>query len=132
MYFNARSILPKLDKLKVLAEDNNPDVICITESWLCQEISNVEVSIPGYLLYRHDRDHHGGGVLMYVKEYIQVRVLPPCPDLEVFLHYLCIMVATGFVGQFFTAPQAPQLKYSVRFLLVLIVFVSPSFLILFF
>jgi len=25
LYFNARSILPKLDELKVLAEDNNPD-----------------------------------------------------------------------------------------------------------
>ena len=83
LYFNARSILPKLDELKVLAEDNNPDVICIAESWLCQEISNVEVSISGYLLYRHDRDRHGGGVLMYVKEHIQGRVLSPCPDLEV-------------------------------------------------
>jgi len=31
-FFNARSILPKLDELKVLAEDNNPDVICITVS----------------------------------------------------------------------------------------------------
>ena len=61
LYFNPRSILTKLDELKIVAEENNPDVICITESWLCQEISNVEVSVPGYLLYRHDRDRHGGG-----------------------------------------------------------------------
>ncbi len=83
LYFNARSVLPKLDELKITAAENGPDVICITESWLSQEISNVEASIPGYVLYRHDRDRHGGGVLMYIKDYIQVKSLPPCPDLEI-------------------------------------------------
>ena len=82
LYFNARSVFPKLDELKILVEDNNPDVICITESWLCQEICNTEILIPGYLLYRRDRDRHGGGVLMYVRESIQVKILPQCPDLE--------------------------------------------------
>lgn len=131
LYFNARSILPKLDELKIVAEENNPDVVCITESWLCQEISNVEVSVPGYLLYRHDRDRHGGGVLMYIKEYLHVKSLPPCPDLEIFTLFLyngnnrvCLTV--------FTVPQVPQLRYSARFVLILIVFVSHSFLILFF
>jgi hypothetical protein len=82
MYFSARSILPKSDELRILVEDNNPDVICITESWLSQETCNAEISIPGFLLYRHDRDRHGGGILMYVKECIQVKTLPHCPDLE--------------------------------------------------
>ena len=95
LYFNARSILPKLDELKIVAEENNPDIICITESGLCQEIPNAEVSVPGYFLYRNDRDRHGGGVLMYIKEHLQVKPLSPCPDLEI-LHYFCIMVATGF------------------------------------
>ena len=82
MYFNARSLLPKLDELMVLAEDSNPDVIYITETWLSGEISDNELSIVGYLLYRRDRDRHGGGVLLYVRESIQVKSPPQCPDLE--------------------------------------------------
>ena len=55
---------------------------------------NVEVSVPGYFLYGNDRDRHGGGVLMYIKEHLQVKPLPPCPDLEI--HHFCIMIATRF------------------------------------
>ena len=47
LYFNARSILPKLDELKIITENSNPDVVCITETWLSQEISDGEMSIPG-------------------------------------------------------------------------------------
>ena len=32
MYYNARSILPKLDELHATAEVETPDVICITET----------------------------------------------------------------------------------------------------
>ena len=32
VYYNARSLLPKLDELCVLAETINPDIICIVES----------------------------------------------------------------------------------------------------
>ncbi len=82
MYFNARSLLPKIDELVVLADDGNPDVICITDTWLSGEICDTELSIDGYFLYRRDRDRHGGGVLLYVKESIEVKALPQCPDLE--------------------------------------------------
>ena len=44
---NARSILPKLDELKIITENSNPDVVCIRETWLSQEISDGEMSIPG-------------------------------------------------------------------------------------
>lgn len=123
---NARSVLPKLDKLKILAEENNPDVICIAEP--CLEISNVEVSVPGYLLYRCDRDRHGSGVLMYIKEYTQVKLLRPCPGLEI----LVLSLNNGSNRVCLTVFLPPSKFLNVRFLLFLIVFVSPSFLILFF
>ena len=31
------------------------------------EISDAELNIPGYRVFRHDRNRHGGGVLVYVK-----------------------------------------------------------------
>ena len=40
MYTNARSIVNKIQELKLLAADCSPDVIAITESWTHSAISN--------------------------------------------------------------------------------------------
>ena len=64
--FNACSILPKLTKLKAHCDAISYDV-CIVETWLDSDISDAEVYISGYRVFRHDRNRHGGGVLVYVK-----------------------------------------------------------------
>ena len=69
MYLNARSILPKLNEHNALCKANSYDVVHIVETWLDSEISDSEVNISGYRVFRHDRNHHGGGVLIYVKTY---------------------------------------------------------------
>jgi len=46
LYFNAQSLIPKLDELCALVEIHNPDVISIEESWLCGDIPDNEISIP--------------------------------------------------------------------------------------
>ena len=48
LYFNARSLIPKLC---ALVEIHNPGVISIVESWLCADIPDNEISIPGYHLF---------------------------------------------------------------------------------
>ena len=65
VYYNARSLLPKFDELCTICATCKPDVVCLVESWLCDDISDNEIKIPGYQLYRLDRNRHGGGVLMY-------------------------------------------------------------------
>lgn len=47
LYFNARSIVPKLDELCVVVETNNPDIVCIVETWLSSDILESEVALPG-------------------------------------------------------------------------------------
>ena len=59
-YFNARSIVLKLDELLTLVQCEHPDVICIVESWLKSDILDSEISIPGYQVFRKDRNRHGG------------------------------------------------------------------------
>ena len=47
LYFNACSILPKLDEQSALCKANSYDVVCVVESWLDSEISDSEVnSLP--------------------------------------------------------------------------------------
>ena len=66
LYYNARSLLPKMDELKGLSEVESPDAICIVETWLSDSISDNELVLSGYQCVRRDRDRQGGGVLMYV------------------------------------------------------------------
>jgi len=43
-----------------------PDIVCITETWLCNDICELESSIPGYTCIRCDRNRHGGGVALFI------------------------------------------------------------------
>ena len=69
MYFNARSLFPKFDELSLLVESHNPDIISIVEPWLCADIPDDEICIQGYNIFRRDRNRHGGGVLMYIRNH---------------------------------------------------------------
>ena len=44
-----------------------PDIICITETWLDNCITNDELKISGFNLLRLDRNQHGGGIVLYIK-----------------------------------------------------------------
>jgi len=68
LHYNARSLFPKLDHLKVECETLNPHIICITESWLDKDIADNELAISGFKLLRLDRNRHGGGVAVYIKQ----------------------------------------------------------------
>ena len=44
LYYNARSLLPKLDDLFVTIETHNfPDIVCIVESWLGHDVRDQEL-----------------------------------------------------------------------------------------
>jgi len=68
LHYNARSLFPKLDHLKVECETLNPHIICITESWLGKDIADNELAISGFKLLHLDRNRHGGGVAVYIKQ----------------------------------------------------------------
>ena len=67
LYFNVRSLIPKIDNLRILCSLYSPDVICVVESWLDSDVIDSEVSIQGYSVIRLDHSRHGGGILIYVK-----------------------------------------------------------------
>lgn len=74
LHVNARSILPKLDQLKVWVESSNPDVLVITETWLRNSIPYPDLYLSGYNLFRQDRSSKGGGVAIFTKEYLQCTI----------------------------------------------------------
>ena len=85
LYFNARSLLPKLDELRTTCLSHSYDIIMVTETWLSAVILDYELYIPGYCLLRRDRNRNGGGVLMYVSSNLTSRSLQHREDLELLL-----------------------------------------------
>ena len=79
-------------------EASQPGIICIVESWLCKDIEDKEIDIPGYIVHRLDRNRHGGGIVMYTGNHLDVKTIPDLPsNLEFFVvsirffnHIICL------------------------------------------
>lgn len=72
---NIRSLLPKLDELKVYVQTACPDILVISESWFKKSLPSTAVSLPGYSVFRQDRSTKGGGVAIYCKDSLQCSVI---------------------------------------------------------
>ncbi len=58
-HLNVRSLLPKLDDLKMVIQNSKLNFLMISESWLSDKITDAEVEIPHFLIHRQDRDPLG-------------------------------------------------------------------------
>ena len=72
---------------------HNFDVIRINESWLDDSILDCELTIANYNLVRLDRNRHGGGILLYIRDTLSFSLVLSGPDS---LEFLCVAI------QFFT------------------------------
>ena len=78
-YKLAISIVNKKTELNIMVDDIKPHIIGITESWANNDITNAELGLEGYVMFRKARiGRRGGGVLLYIKDTI--------PAYEVQLH----------------------------------------------
>lgn len=63
LHLNIQSLLPKLDLVKAWIHTSNPNVLVLSETWLRKSVSNTEVHVNGFNIFRQDRSS-GGGVIM--------------------------------------------------------------------
>ena len=71
IHLNIRSLrnTAHLIQLRELAISQKLDIITISETWLNSTVTNAEVSIIGYTLFRQDRPRkRGGGVCAFIRE----------------------------------------------------------------
>ena len=75
-HVNICSLVNKTDELKFLLDTHKFDVLCISETMLSDTISDNEIYIEDYNVYRRDRKgKKGGGVCLYVKSNLSVTLL---------------------------------------------------------
>lgn len=68
-HINIRSLLAGFEYFIDVVLKNSFDIVCMSETWLTNGLPSHIVDVPGYTLYREDRqDRRGEGVGIYVKD----------------------------------------------------------------
>ena len=72
VHLNVRSLLKKMDQIRLITNGSEVDVITISETWLRPHLDSSLVSLDGYQEFRQDRKlnsnnkKRGGGLISYV------------------------------------------------------------------
>ena len=77
-HLNVQSVKNRnhLVQVRELVVNEKPDILALSETWLNSSITNTEVNIQGYNIYRLDRKHKkGGGICIYVRNDFKSKVL---------------------------------------------------------
>ena len=115
LFFNARSLVNKVDELKILVKEKKPDIIGIIETWLTDSISDGEISISDYTFVRRDRKSDtktkGGGVIVYIRD--DLSFIDRTGDFYVNMDYLWIRSFDGKrsiinLGIFYRPPDSSE------------------------
>ena len=65
---NVNSLLLHIDEIRMLVNELGIHILALNETKLDKSIDDSLVGIEGYTLKRCDRDRHGGGVAIYIKD----------------------------------------------------------------
>lgn len=68
--------MTKFNELKLCVVDSKIDILCLTETWLTDNINDNVIAIDGYKLIRNDRKYsRGGGICVYFRNDIVCSVV---------------------------------------------------------
>ena len=51
IHLNVRSLVPKMDMVRIWVRSTDADIVVISETWLTKSITNEDISILGYNVY---------------------------------------------------------------------------------
>ncbi|KAK0133577.1 hypothetical protein N1851_030903 [Merluccius polli] len=75
LHLNVRSLLPKIDTIKIWVQTTETDILVLSETWLNKSVSDKDICINGYNVFRCDRPKKGGGVAIYIKNKFHATLL---------------------------------------------------------
>ncbi len=66
---NVQSLKSNIDELNIIVDKCNPDIVCLTETWLSSDVDNDLVRLNNFSPVRSDRkERKGGGTAIYIRE----------------------------------------------------------------
>ena len=108
LYTNCRSLLPKINHVRLHVTVHHPHIISICETWLDESISSHESFIPGFSLVHRDRDRHGGGVAIFIHNSVQSTIHLKHPTIELLLLDLKLKSSKITCGLYYRPPSSTQ------------------------
>ena len=87
---NVNGLVKHIDEIKLLLIEKNIHILAINETKLDETIEDNIISIDKYKLHRKDRNRHGGGVAIYIKEDINYTIRDDLPNHN--LELICIRI----------------------------------------
>ena len=69
-YLNINSLSNKIDVLRQICKISPLEILCVDQTKLDSSFPNSQFRIDGYIYppYRRDRDNHGGGGIVFIRE----------------------------------------------------------------
>ena len=65
IHVNTHSLLGHFDDVATLVTTEHPHILALSETWLDSSVTDAEIHLSGYRLFRFDRNRFGGGVAVY-------------------------------------------------------------------
>ena len=65
---NVNSLLLHIDEVRELIKDKGFHILAVNETKLDSTIADSLLGVDGYAMHKQDRDRHGGGVAVYVRD----------------------------------------------------------------
>ena len=59
-HLNVCSLRHKVDHVRILLNENDIDILCLTETWLDRNINDSDIKIDGYKISRLDKSYRYG------------------------------------------------------------------------
>ena len=116
IHLNIRSLKNKIDLLRPWVEQHKPMVITLSETWLTDKISNNEIKLTNYRIYRADRGSRCGGVVTYVSADLASELIVPTVEP---VHFESIFVKVILhenkyitIGNIYRPPSAPAVSFN--------------------
>ena len=108
---NVRSLLGKIDELRLIISELNSEIhlLTLSETWLHKDITDAELQIAGYQLFRRDRGAKGGGLAVYVRNDVSVVRRTDLENVSVEGLWLEVLIPKSrslLVGTFYRPPNS--------------------------
>ena len=100
----------KLDQFRILLSKKPFDVICVNETFCDGSISDSEINLPDYSIIRRDRNRHGGGVAMYIRNsltFIRRNDLETDDIESIWIEMKCKQRQPVIIGSIYRPPSSP-------------------------
>ena len=80
IHLKIKSLLPKIEELRIIANSTNAVIIGINESKLDESVLEPVIQTDDYKILRCDRNRHGGGVVCNIRNDLNYKILSVFPS----------------------------------------------------